>query len=209
MVPRSSLLALACLAPLVILSACRSQLQGGLERRCTETGVAPPTADAISGLPNFGRVDDGLFRCGQPSNAGFREAARQGIRTVVNARSSHSDAALLTGTELSCVRIPMHAWRVTDDEVARFLRVATDPASRPVLVHCAHGQDRTGVLVAAYRRVIEGWSAADALRELDAYGASPLWSNLRAYIEHLDVAHMKALIETTPLPPAEAPTRKG
>ena len=63
---------------------------------------------------------------------------------------------------------------------------------RPVLVHCAEGRDRTGVCVAAYRMAEQGWSLADARREMQAYGAMPWFVNLDRLLRRIDPADLKA-----------------
>ena len=37
-------------------------------------------------------------------------------------------------------------------------------------IHCLHGKDRTGMVVAAYRILEQGWSYKRAFREMDEYG---------------------------------------
>lgn len=39
-----------------------------------------------------------------------------------------------------------------------------------VLVHCLHGEDRTGIVVAAYRILIQGWSVNQATAEMYKFG---------------------------------------
>lgn len=133
--------ALGCSALLATLSACSTLT------RPANPGVADVPAPA--GLPPFAQVDDGLDRCRQPTAAGFAAAERLGIRTVVNLRSAHTGRPLPAGTGLRCVEIPCHPWSMGDDDVAAFLAVATDPALRPDLVHCAEGHERTGLAVAS------------------------------------------------------------
>jgi protein tyrosine/serine phosphatase len=48
-----------------------------------------------------------------------------------------------------------------------------DRANHPVLVHCAKGRERTGVLAAVYRITFHGWSAEQAIREAHAHGLIP------------------------------------
>ena len=182
----------AAMAGGVAVLACRSG--GGSDAEPAGRSVAP-------GLSNLGRVDDGLWRSGQPTAEGFAAARAMGIRTVVNLRSAHSDRDLAAGTGLELVEIPTHQWDVDEGDLAAFLKIATDPARRPVLVHCAEGRDRTGVAVAAYRRVVDGWTAHRALEEMRAYGAAPWWVNLSFRVERIDPDALRARVARTP-PPA-------
>jgi protein-tyrosine phosphatase len=47
---------------------------------------------------------------------------------------------------------------------------------KPMLVHCLKGSDRTGAVVAAYRIMLENWSADDAISEM--VGPDYGWSGL-------------------------------
>ena len=143
----------------------------------------------------IGRVDDGLWRSAQPTAEGFRSAAALGVRTVVDLRTAHSDAPLLAGTNIREVSVPAHQWNVTEADLVAFLDVATDPACRPVLVHCAEGRDRTGICVAAYRRVVDGWSVEDARREMRAYGAMPWWINLDRLLRRVDPERLRECVK--------------
>ena len=63
------------------------------------------------------------------------------------------------------------------------------PARVPVLVHCQHGADRTGSMIAVYRVIVQGWSKDDAIREMKegGYGFHRIWGNLPEWIENLDI----------------------
>jgi hypothetical protein len=61
---------------------------------------------------------------------------------------------------------PTNRPKVIDD----FLAVCDDPANYPILIHCMAGLHRTGALTAVYRMEYDGWSVADAMRELRANG---------------------------------------
>src|SRR5919206_1337034 len=43
-------------------------------------------------LPNFHRVNEGLYRGGQPGPDGFRRLARLGVKTVINLRDDDAHA---------------------------------------------------------------------------------------------------------------------
>jgi protein tyrosine phosphatase (PTP) superfamily phosphohydrolase (DUF442 family) len=165
----------------------------------SRAGVVRPDAP---GLANLGQVDAGLWRSAQPTAEGFRSAARLGVKTIVNLRAERSDDGGLGGTGLTGVSIPTRQWSLREDDLWTFLVVAADPARRPVLVHCAEGRDRTGVCVAAYRMVVEGWSYEAASREMRAYGAMPWFPNLDRLLRHLDVPAMRARLDLPAATPA-------
>jgi protein tyrosine phosphatase (PTP) superfamily phosphohydrolase (DUF442 family) len=56
-----------------------------------------------------------------------------------------------------------------EDFVAQTIEVARDPASWPVLVHCHASMDRSPAWMGIYRFVVQGWSLADALREIERH----------------------------------------
>lgn len=150
---------------------------------------AQPVTQA--GLPNLYQVDAGLWRSALPDTEGFAAADALDIRTVVNLRPAVD--APPAGHRFVLVQVPMHAWSVTPSQVMAFLWIATDPARQPVLVHCQHGADRTGVMVASYRMVVQGWSEQQALREMTGggYGYHPVWINLPRLLRNMDVAAMR------------------
>lgn len=155
---------------------------------------AAPRQD-IPGLPNFAQVAPGLYRSAQPTAEGFRAAKAMGIRTVVNLRALHSDRTRLAGTGLGYVHIRSNAWHPEDEDVVAFLAVALDPARQPVLVHCEHGADRTGLMVASYRRAVQGWTLEEALAELPAFGFHEVWAGIRRALERQAPAALKRRAE--------------
>jgi protein tyrosine/serine phosphatase len=42
----------------------------------------------------------------------------------------------------------------------------------PAFIHCQHGADRTGTMVAVYRVRVQGWTKEDAIKEMmeEKYG---------------------------------------
>ncbi len=46
----------------------------------------------------------------------------------------------------------------------------SDMQKGPILVHCLHGNDRTGIVIAAYRILINGWTVEKAKNEMYAHG---------------------------------------
>jgi protein tyrosine phosphatase (PTP) superfamily phosphohydrolase (DUF442 family) len=177
----------------------REDLPGGAE-------TAPRRG--VPGLSNLGRVDEGLWRSAQPTAEGFRAAKAMGVKTVVDLRGSKSDRELAGRAGLQVIAVRTSAKTLDEDDLVAFLRVATDPARRPVLVHCLAGHDRTGAAVAAYRRVVSGWTADESLAEMRAFGAAPWYPNLVALIRQLDPAAILAQV-WAPSAAAAAGVRNG
>lgn len=116
-------------------------------------------------LGNFYKVSDDLYRAKQPSREGMRELAERGIKTVLDLRSGTKDDRYAKGTGLVTLHYPVPYVNITDAPLIEALRMIRD-AEKPVLVHCRHGADRTGMIVALYRIVDQGWTREDAVREM-------------------------------------------
>ena len=116
-----------------------------------------------------------------------------GIETVVNLRSFHSDRDEIGDTGLAYEHIYMKAWHPERKEVVRFLQIVTNPKRKPVLVHCLHGADRTGTMVAFYRVAVQGWTKEEALKEMTEGGFNfhSVFNNLPKWIKDLDIESLK------------------
>jgi protein tyrosine phosphatase (PTP) superfamily phosphohydrolase (DUF442 family) len=146
-----------------------------------------------AGVPNFYRVSANLYRSAQPDADGMKALKAMGIRTVVNLRTFHSDRELLAGTGLDSEHIYMKTWHPEEEDVVRFLRIVADPARQPVLVHCQHGSDRTGMMVAFYRVIVQGWSKEKAAHEMTegGYGFHEIWQNLVHWLDDADLSRIR------------------
>lgn len=151
-------------------------------------------------MGNLHKVTDSLYRGAQPDKDGFVGIERLGIKTVVNLRLAHSDRDELAGTSLAYERIAAEPWDIDEDEVVRFLKIATDPVRAPVFVHCARGADRTGAMCAIYRVVVQGWSRQDAIDEMThgGFGYHAVFSNLVDYIREMDAEKLRASVNVSP-----------
>ncbi|WP_165782391.1 fused DSP-PTPase phosphatase/NAD kinase-like protein [Solilutibacter silvestris] len=159
---------------------------------------AQPVANAE--LHNLHRVTPTMWRSSLPDAQGFAAANALGIHTIVNLRPMPD---IVPGPKHAALEhIPVWTWHVTDGEILDFLRIASDPSKQPVLVHCQHGADRTGVMVAAYRVVVQDWNKEDAIREMQrgGYGYHAIWTNLPGVIRKLDVAKMRSRLHSSQTP---------
>lgn len=174
---------------------------------CATTADGPPRPRPLhwaqpmvgSSIDNWHRVDDVLYRCGQPDGAGMRELAAHGVRTIVNLRSWHSDRDEVAGTGLTLVEVPLGAGSLTYPELVATLR-ALLAAEKPVIVHCWQGADRTGAVVAAYRIAVHRWTPEAALDEMvgGGFGHASIYGNLRELIASLDPVRLRTDVGLAP-----------
>jgi protein tyrosine/serine phosphatase len=84
---------------------------------------------------------------------------RYEIRTVVNLRTPREqsdgewraqEVTTCRQSEVELIDLPMRTNVPDIQQIDEWLRILADPARLPVLVHCAHGVQRTGVMVAIY-----------------------------------------------------------
>jgi tyrosine-protein phosphatase SIW14 len=137
--------------------------------------VSRNPAPALPGLPNFGRVTDTLYRGGQPTPEGYRSLKHLGVQIVVDFR--YNDDEIQAGRQASqtlgmeYINIPWTAKQEPDNkQVAEFLKLVQANSGKRIFAHCNAGEDKTGVMIAAYRMEIQHWSPDQALAEMWAFG---------------------------------------
>jgi hypothetical protein len=136
-----------------------------------------------------------FYRSGQMTAEGFADAvARFHIRTILNVQDDVPDpdvdrdfwSGRTVKESALCDRLGVRFVQISPDLIPRrripggrpeaidkFLAVMDDEASYPVLLHCRAGLHRTGVLAAVYRMEYQGWTPAEAYREMKAHGFGP------------------------------------
>ena len=126
----------------------------------------------LTGVPNFGEVTPFLYRGAQPSPQGFQGLAAMGIDIVVDARLSHkgSEKKIVTAAGMQYISIPWHCMFPKDKTMAQFLAVVRENPKKKIFVHCRLGDDRTGMMIAAYRMAVDNWTAEEAWTEMMQFG---------------------------------------
>lgn len=124
------------------------------------------------GLPNFGEVTTQLYRGGQPTAEGFEKLAQMGVAIVVDFGRSSRDEKETSKLGMQYLTIPWHCPFPRDAAFAKFLKLVEDNPGKKIFAHCRLGDDRTGMMIAAYRMGIEGWSADEAMNEMRQFGFS-------------------------------------
>lgn len=139
------------------------------------TGVAASVTQQKSSadqIENFGKVNDNYYRGAQPSAEGFAKLKQMGVKTIIDLRKDSVSEApeWVRSTGMQYFNIPLKASRpATPEQTDYFLKLVNDPKNWPVYVHCKGGRHRTGALTAIYRITHDGWTAAQAYKEMKEY----------------------------------------
>jgi len=144
-------------------------------------------------LENFYKVDDKIYRSAQPNKQEFKELYKFGIRYDLNLRQWHNDKDELDGIAIKRYHIPINTSKMTYQQLVKAVSylIKTDGKT---LVHCLHGSDRTGTVIAGYRIGVQGWSKEKAIDEFvnGGFGYHSFWfPNLPKLLESLDVEKFK------------------
>ncbi len=135
------------------------------------------------------KVSDRMYRSEQPSKKGFLELEAMGVKTILNLRRNKDDNKKAGHTSLVLKHIRLKSKEINEGDIIEVLQ-ALKTADKPILIHCWHGSDRTGVMTAAYRIIFENWSKAEAIEEfrLPEFGYHENWyPNLLELLKDMDV----------------------
>jgi len=145
----------------------------------------------IEDLPNFHEVHPFLYRSGEPTKKGLAQLKEQGFKTLIDLRApseqkfDEKEAASELG--LKYIRLLMTSAPPTKKQVDTMLdeikKAQQDSSNGKVLVHCAHGSDRTGCMIGIWRVSQEGWNYDDAYKEMRKYWFTPKFTKLSGAVK--------------------------
>jgi protein tyrosine phosphatase (PTP) superfamily phosphohydrolase (DUF442 family) len=149
-----------------------------------------------------------FYRGSAPTQAGLERLKQLGVTTIIDLRKGEAEGNRVKGRvvqncnlaaphlpmspseEAGVVRklglrymsLPMYR-EPSKEQIATFLSMTGDPkASKSIYVHCQHGRDRTGGMVALYRLQHDRWNFEKTLAEMRGYGFDP---SVQPEITHL------------------------
>ncbi|SDN67189.1 Protein tyrosine/serine phosphatase [Pseudomonas arsenicoxydans] len=127
-------------------------------------------AQPVGAKYNLFQMSPTLYRSALPDSGVVPLLEKLKVGTVINFLPE-SDSRWLSAPGINQVQLPYRTNHVDDAQVIAALRaIQAAEAKGPVLMHCKHGSDRTGLMAAMYRVVVQGWSKEDALNEMTEGG---------------------------------------
>lgn len=121
-------------------------------------------------LPNFSQVKENLYRGGQPTEAGVKELAKIGVKTIIDLRGEDENAGKektwAQAAGIKFVPVNLSNWfKPKTSDIEGVIKEIDAPENQPVFVHCKRGADRTGTVMAVYRISHDNYTAKQALDE--------------------------------------------
>lgn len=157
-------------------------------------------------IRNFDKVNDHIYRGGEPSQIGIEELGAMGVKTVIDLRvgseGTASEKQQVEKLKIKYINIPIGEFSAPSTAQIEQLLSLLQTGNGPVFVHCRRGKDRTGTVVACYRIQHDGWDNRRALEEAQQHGMSNLERSMRAYILHFSPLSIPAVPASTALTPA-------
>jgi protein tyrosine phosphatase (PTP) superfamily phosphohydrolase (DUF442 family) len=136
-------------------------------------------------ITNYGEVVRGvIYRGAQPDGSGLLDLAAGGFKSVLDLRGGKTVARekiVASDLGLQFFSVPLNGLTApTEAQVRQILFVLT-VAPKPLFLHCQHGEDRTGTVVAIWR-MEHGVSNTVALQEAKFYHINPLQFGMKHFI---------------------------
>ena len=153
-------------------------------------------AQSVEVQYNLYQMSPTLYRSALPDRGAVPLLKRLKVATVINFLPE-SDSRWLSTPGIAQVQLPYRTNHVDDADVLKALRtIQTAEAKGPVLMHCKHGSDRTGLMAAMYRVVVQGWSKEDALNEMTqgGFGDSTHFKQGVRYMMQVDVDKLRTAL---------------
>lgn len=125
--------------------------------------AAPVNGTAVK---NCFKVSDDIYRSAQPAGEAASSMKDLGIKSILNLRHYHpEDSEEFKKAGIILYSYKMDAGSASIKDLIEALKII-QTAPKPILIHCWHGSDRTGFIIAGYRMAMQGWSAEKAIEEL-------------------------------------------
>lgn len=157
---------------------------------------SPEWAQPVGSQYNLHQMTPTLYRSALPDERALPLLQTHKIATVINFLPE-SDAQWLQSSDIKQVQLSYRTNHVDDSDVLAAIRaIQAAEADGPVLMHCKHGADRTGLMAAMYRVVVQGWSKEDALNEmtLGGFGSSNGFKDGVRYMMKADVDKLRTAL---------------
>jgi protein tyrosine/serine phosphatase len=163
------------------------------------TGGLANAAEAPLHVRNFSKVNENLFRGGEPSEEGFRELKALGVSMIIDLRETgpgrQKEEQEVEHLGIKYANVPMpRVSAPSHAEIEQALSLILRGQAAKIYIHCLRGKDRTGTVIACYRIQHDGWQNQRALEEAKEFGMSRLERAMQSFILRFTPLSLPALM---------------
>ena len=157
-------------------------------------------ATLIHSDANLYKVDSLLYRSEQLVSEDKAVIQNIPIKSIINLRyfTRSGDKKVFKTTDgVRLINHPLLTWKIKAPEIAATLKLIKERQKEgAVLIHCYHGADRTGIMVAMYRIIYHNWKIEQAKKEMinGPYGYHSVLKNLEALFTESTVHEVRRLL---------------
>lgn len=140
---------------------------------------------ASAQIENFHSISDEIDRSARPTAEQVDWVSQNGYTTILNLEAGNfsSKPGYVKDEEKQAAKLGLKFFHISmhptqgpsKEQIDAALEIMINPANQPILIHCHHGKDRTGMVAAAYRMKYQGWTYEKAVEEMNSYGFSSTW----------------------------------
>ncbi|BGP24841.1 tyrosine-protein phosphatase OCA1 [Rhodotorula toruloides] len=167
-----------------------------------------PSKRSLIPPPNFGIVEEGLYRSSQPTEANFLFLDKLALRTVIWLAPEEANEPFreyikdrnITLHHIAADEFAASYDPLSEETVLQALDLILDPTNSPILVCCGQGRHRTGTVIGCLRK-LQHWALTATLEEYRRYAGPKVRVGNEQFIEQFDVD-----LIVVPPPPASSDT---
>ena len=121
---------------------------------------------------NLHQIDAQMWRSNQPTPGRVEQAAKAGIKTIINLRGPRNDggwnleAEACKKANITLIDFTTRSRAAPDKEMLYGARDLFDSIEKPALMHCKSGADRAGLMAALYVLIYCKKPVAEAMKQL-------------------------------------------
>ncbi len=138
---------------------------------------------------HFAKIEDGLYRsAGIKTQEEYNALKKMGVRVVMSLEWKKSlitaEAAMAKKAGIHFISEPMLGLTPSDAQINEIEGLMKDNRFKPMLIHCAAGRERTGLVTGIYRVETNKWDPKLAYKEMVDMGfRNTVGFFLRQYFE--------------------------
>ncbi|KAI8903540.1 protein-tyrosine phosphatase [Gorgonomyces haynaldii] len=145
-------------------------------------------------MPNFGLVEDNLYRCGQPNELNFPFLEKLGLKSVIYLAPEEPNKRFMDFIDDQDIffhhlgnSLSGNAYDAISEEVVlASLELMLEPRNYPLMVMCNLGRHRTGTVVGCLRK-LQHWNLTSIFEEYRRYAGPKVRALNEQFIELFDV----------------------